>query len=1051
MSGNDSDSLGDEATLAGRSRRQRADASLGDERTLGDGLSSRDTVIDHIEVVDLEARYRIEGPLGKGGMGAVMLATDTRLGRKVAVKRILGEAAGNRMSVTRFLTEAKSIAALNHPNIVQIYDYGRAADGPFLIMEYVDGGSLLDRCQAGAVPLEEAIDLACQLCDGLAKAHDLGIIHRDIKPANVLLTRDGVPKLTDFGLAKAEAGDHGQTMTGAVLGTPDFMPPEQRRDASLVDHRSDLWSLAATVYQMVTGRSPKIIRFDLLPAELTTALGKALEEAKDDRFQSARELRDSLKLSLRAAVPGDAASMASAEGQCPSCGVKNDTSRKFCRGCGGALVVPCLSCDRPMPPWEQICGQCGVRQAELLADRQAASAAEQARAEGLLGDLEFQKAIDMAAKLGRESHPTLGHLGPWSTEFVVKAEEARRQHMLRAADELADAARHEAAHDYLSAIFALEMVAPALHGQPLPGAGETIAAALARIKAKQVESTRLDKLVRDRIASRQVDGLLPEVARLLELQPDRRDLGKLRQQLEERDAKLAAVRDAAIASASAHLSRHDYEAALAELSRIHETVDTPQSRQLRERTARTVARLKELVATIRGMVAGKQMDGLLPIVEEFLRLKPGDPEAMRISDTITARQKKSLQDVEAACGRARDLMKACEFEAAVRVLEAVSAASGSASTQELLWECRSLATLRANALQSLDAAQSEGDVSSGLAAADSYRQVLAHRDLTDDAFVERWRRCEEGVSRRRLQRTIARVGAIGGGVLAAIVGIVVLGSMVGVGSARPTTTSPVGATATSVSGPAVPVVGASVWDWYYQPVGNSIGLRFVRVPAGEVVVVNVKALVDSRYDDSRRALRRDKIARPFLISQTEVTQSQWREVMKSEPWKGRSADGDRLPVTFVTRGDAVAFCVALTNRETGEGMGGILGGRPLGRACTPGDVGTMTGVYSLPTSDQWDYACTATRQTGPDAASLGRYAWTVENSGKSVHDVALKSPNAIGLYDMHGNVQELCLGETRGGSWNTTATVSTAERYGNYGSRGGPTDEVGFRVIVELE
>jgi O-acetyl-ADP-ribose deacetylase (regulator of RNase III) len=293
MTTRDEKSLSDEVTFTGQTQpRPASEVSIGDERTLGDNISGQDAVI---EVIDLEARYRVEGTLGQGGMGAVLLATDTRLDRKVAIKRILGEAAANRLSVLRFLTEAKSIAALNHPNIVQIYDYGRAKDGPFLIMEHVAGGSLLDKCHDGALPLEEAVAMACQLCDGLAKAHDLGIIHRDIKPANVLLTKDGIPKLTDFGLAKAQSGDHGQTMTGAVLGTPDFMPPEQRKDAALVDHRSDLWSLAATLYQMVTGRSPKIIRFDLLPPGLTSVLGKALEESKEDRYQSAREFRDALK------------------------------------------------------------------------------------------------------------------------------------------------------------------------------------------------------------------------------------------------------------------------------------------------------------------------------------------------------------------------------------------------------------------------------------------------------------------------------------------------------------------------------------------------------------------------------------------------------------------------------------------------------------------------------------------------------------------------------------------------------------------------------------
>ena len=137
--------------------------------------------------------------------------------------------------------------------------------------------------------------MTCQLCDGLSRAHEQGIVHRDIKPANILLTNNGVPKLTDFGLAKTTTSDHQMTVAGAVIGTPDFMPPEQRRDAAEVDSRSDLWSLAATLYQMVTGQSPKIIRFDLLPEHMTGVLGRALEESKDDRFQTILEFRDALR------------------------------------------------------------------------------------------------------------------------------------------------------------------------------------------------------------------------------------------------------------------------------------------------------------------------------------------------------------------------------------------------------------------------------------------------------------------------------------------------------------------------------------------------------------------------------------------------------------------------------------------------------------------------------------------------------------------------------------------------------------------------------------
>ena len=200
----DDESLGEQQTFEGGALpSDSAERSLGDQSTFGGGGDSSlsdiggltgDVDLD-MEIVDL-SRYEVQETLGKGGMGQVLLATDTRLNRKVAIKRMLGDAAKSQTAVRRFLTEAQSIAALNHFNIVQIYDYGRDKDGPFLIMEYVDGGSLLDKCREGALPLEEAIDLTCQLCDGLSRAHHVGIIHRDIKPANVLLTTDGMPPPT---------------------------------------------------------------------------------------------------------------------------------------------------------------------------------------------------------------------------------------------------------------------------------------------------------------------------------------------------------------------------------------------------------------------------------------------------------------------------------------------------------------------------------------------------------------------------------------------------------------------------------------------------------------------------------------------------------------------------------------------------------------------------------------------------------------------------------------------------------------------------------------
>ena len=759
-------SIGDEATLAGKAkRRPAAEVSLGDERTLGDNRPGQDTVIDDIEVVDLEARYRVEGTLGQGGMGAVLLATDTRLDRKVAIKRILGEAAGNRMAVQRFLTEAKAIAALNHPNIVQIYDYGRAADGPFLIMEYVDGSSLLDRCRDGALPLEQAVDLACQLCDGLAKAHDLGIVHRDIKPANVLLTKDGLPKLTDFGLAKAEATDHQMTMTGAVLGTPDFMPPEQRKDAALVDHRSDLWSLAATIYQMVTGRSPKIIRFDLLPGELTKVLGKALEDRKDDRYQTARELRDALKGSLRA---GATAVEELVQGQCPACGVKNESSRRFCRGCGESLEAACLACTKPTPLWEEICGSCGAKQTPLADERRQAMAAKQAEAEGLLGDCEFDQAVGIATALRDEPHPKLRFLSGWAESFLGQIETSRTEQTREAVAAIDEAGKHEAAYDYISARVAIESIPAALQAAILPGTEEPATALLERVKQKQAKALKLEGLIKERLAAKQLDELLPEVERFLALRPDRKDVAKIREQLLDRRTRQEAARDEAVAAAKASLATHAYERAQAALATIAAAAVTPEVTQLRERIEGLLLQVRTLSKQIKERVGGKTLDGLLPVVEEYLRLKPDEADAVSLRLSLQQREEKVAAEIAVRLEQARTLAAGCRFEEAVKLLRAVPEARRSPALETLLDQATSLRALRAPALRALNDAAA-GGYAAAITGAREYRDGLSAAHLTDpecESLVAKAEAADD--QEKRARRLLFITGATAAGIVAVI-------------------------------------------------------------------------------------------------------------------------------------------------------------------------------------------------------------------------------------------------------------------------------------------
>ncbi len=206
-------------------------------------------------------KYRLDSVIGEGGMGAVWAATHTGLGQAVAIKFISKEFVTSPEALRRFDAEAKAAAQLRSRHVVQVFDNGTLEDGtPYIAMELLRGENVHARVhRAGPVPLKEAIEILAQCCKALGRAHSAGITHRDIKPDNIFLAQtdeEGIlVKVLDFGIAKFATGpnDHGSTRTGAVLGTPLYMSPEQARGLKTIDHRSDLYSLGLVAYTMLTG------------------------------------------------------------------------------------------------------------------------------------------------------------------------------------------------------------------------------------------------------------------------------------------------------------------------------------------------------------------------------------------------------------------------------------------------------------------------------------------------------------------------------------------------------------------------------------------------------------------------------------------------------------------------------------------------------------------------------------------------------------------------------------------------------------------------------
>ncbi|WP_428387197.1 protein kinase domain-containing protein [Mucisphaera sp.] len=353
---------------------------------------------DNLVGTTISGKYKVTDTIGQGGMGVVVKAIDIHLQREVTIKRLNDMALRSRTGIDRFFREARSVAALNHRNIVSIYELGSDEQGPYIVMEYLPGGDLEKKIASQEkFSLEQTLAVLKPVAKGLAYAHSKGIVHRDIKPSNIILDEDGTPKIVDFGIARRD--DHlDLSLTGQGIGTPAYMAPEQRTDSKRVDHRSDIFALAKTAYQMITGELPDTVYFDELDTDVRPAFERALQRDPDKRQASMDEFIAEIDVLAPATLEGtNTPGTTSSATICPNCDAHNKMDAAFCHNCGAGMFEECPSCSVENRVGAKFCLACGISIEKYHAAEEALR-----KARGYLEQADYDEATSWA-KTGMET------------------------------------------------------------------------------------------------------------------------------------------------------------------------------------------------------------------------------------------------------------------------------------------------------------------------------------------------------------------------------------------------------------------------------------------------------------------------------------------------------------------------------------------------------------------------------------------------------------------------------------------------------------------------
>ncbi len=976
----DSSAIGSMETAAHRPAASeiRFSGHLGDHLWLGG-----DTVSER---ADLWQRYRKDKVLAERPSGQVVLAQDQRLDRPVVIKPVAG--LGRELSpeqMKAFLDAAGRLSQVHHPNLVPLLDYGIGPDGAFVVYAYVDGQALADLLAAGEVPVGQAIAWGGQLCSALSKAHACGLVHAAIHPANVMIDNAGNAKLVDFWLSdtsgaqvlssqSAERAEHWQR----------YQPPEQRRAGGQGDRRGDLWSLAATLSHAITGEPPggkdQQSTARPVPEALQPVLAQAMHSSPQNRYSTVGHFAVALERAgwLLGGSEGDAPKPAvaggvPAEGVCPACGAVNDPGRKFCKSCACSLRVNCLGCGAGIPVWDEVCGECGARQSELMEPRAAELSQVQANAQLALDQHRYDQAEQAARELSEHADQRFGHFQHWGERFVALVSDRRHSDLQQVLDAIGEARQHRAVDDLRASLVAVGRIPEALQHVELPGE-----AGLAEIgqsdpqgwcqqlAAEQLESLQLERELHQRVAEQQLKGLLPRVRRLLQLRPSRSDVQRLAEQIEAWQRTPEVIRDELHLKAVEAFEAHDYDACLEQLAKIDPKVALPQQDSLKVVASFRQRRCAELIEQVEQAVAGNKLIGLLKPVQEYLELKPQDARLQKLRQQLEARENQQRAEAAKMVKQAMGERAECEFEEAVATLEKIPAHLLTGESTELLDECRSLAQQRGEVIAKLKDARLSGQYEPVLETADQYRQRLEQLGLRDAGFV---------ILMQPYNNRLKKRGQLKRGVLVALATVAAVGALWGLSRLSEL----------YVTGPSLAL---ALPDEGLPKIVNSIGMEMKLAPRGRFVMGSPP---DEEGRTSSERQRTVTLTRPFFIAVYPVTQDQYFRVTGERPVGGLM--GGNSPVEMVTWEEAVEFCRLLSELPEEQEAG---------------------RVYRLPTEAEWEYACRAGSETayyfGDKVEQLGNFAWFAGNSNRRERPfpVGKRLPNRWGLYDMIGNTYQWC-------------------------------------------